>query len=459
MSERVRERLSGAQIDKQFDSISQGGYIRTTPTTSPRSSRNLSKYDAEDRSITSTKDALSSSPASPGAGSFQGDEELEGTSVTSTPHSPFRTSPEATTKLKENRQTTTTRPPPILKKSSPGSRPSLKSFSVLSPTSQELCSTAGVGNEETATFDDDPTPTESLDPIAGKSARKATTTRFNEEVAVSIPKASTVSRLSGGRLSGESSQRSGRRNPIVVASTGASKRRPPIIRQRSSQASSFGGSKEPPSRSSSSPNLARSMKPTYTTTAKSPSQEAEAEGSSARRLRAASPHPSKRRKRQSPTPPSTKETAEDFGDEDGETQEWSRKHSSGPMLVEDIANANSETSKPLVDPGFRSKFEDRTRLSNRSFTNISSVTRKSTTAAPTAASFQASGMLDTGQGTSIAGSPRGKGAFKNETIPLKAPASAGPEPPADASQPLPRTKSQLTLLLEREKNRSASQED
>ena len=463
MSERVRERLSGAQIDKQFDSISQGGYIRTTPTTSPRSSKNLSNYDAQDRSITSTKDALSNSPASPGAGLLQGDEELEGTSVTSTPHSPFRTSPEATTKLKENRQTKTTRPPPILKKSSPGSRPSSNSFSVLFPTSQELWSTAGVGNEEAATFDDDPTPTESLDPIAGKSARKATTTRFNEEVAVSIPKASTVSRLSGGRLSGESSQRSGRRNPIVVASTGASKRRPPIIRQRSSQASSFSGSKDPPSRSSSSPNLARGMKPTYTTTAKSPSQEAEAEAeaeaSSARRLRAASPHPSKRRKRQSPTPPSTKETAEDFDDEDGETQEWSRKHSSGSMLVEDIANANSETSKPLVDPGFRSKFEDRTRLSNRSFTNISSVTRKSTTAVPTAASFQASGMLDTGQGTSIAGSPRGKAAFQHETIPLKAPASAGPEPPADASQPLPRTKSQLTLLLEREKNRSASQED
>ena len=67
-------------------------------------------------------------------------------------------------------------------------------------------------------------------------------------------------------------------------------------------------------------------------------------------------------------------------------------------------------------------------------------------------------MLDTGQGSSAVGKNRGKEAFKNEIVPLKAPASVGPEPPLDTSQPLLRTKSQLTLLLEREKNRSAGQE-
>ena len=464
MSERVRERLSGAQIDKQFDSISQGGYIRTTPTPSPRSSRSLGSYDTNARSTTSTKSAVASSPASPRARPLQGDEESKGTSITSTPLSPLRTSSEATIITKENRQTTTTRPPPILKKSSPGSHPSSKSSSVLSPASQELWSTASAGNEEAVTFDDDTTPTDSLIPIVGKPARKATTTRFNEEVAVSIPKVSTVSRPSGGRLSGESSSRSGRRNPTVVASTGVSKRRPPIMRQRSSQASSFGASKDPPSRSSSSPNLARSMKPPYTITAQSPSQEAEveAEASSARRLRAASPHPSKHRNGSSPSPPSSEETAQDFGGEDEGTQESSRKPNSGPMLVENIANAGPQTSKPLVDPDFRSKFEDRARPSNRSFPNISSVAHKSTATVPTAASFHALGMLDTGQGTSTAGGPRGKRAFKNEIVPLKAPASAGPEipaeTPAETSQPLPRTKSQLTLLLERGKNRSVGQE-
>lgn len=458
MSDRVRERLSGALIGRQFNSISQGGYIRTTPTPSPRSSRSLGSYDRGARSITSAKSAVSSSPASPKAEPIPPDEKLEGPSVTPSLQSSLQMSSEATTKAKENRQTTTTRPPPILKKLSSGSNRSSKSSSVLSPASREVWSTAGAGNEEAVSLDDDAIPTESLVPIAGKSARKSTTTRFNEEVAVSIPKVSTVSRLSGGRLSGESSQRSGRRNPIVMATAGASKRRPPVMRQRSSQASSFGVSKDAPLRSSSSPNLARSMKPTFTITAKSPSQEAETEASSLRRLRAASPHPSKHRRGSPPSPPSGEEPAVDFGGEDAGAQEPSRNPISGPTLVEEIANANPERSKPLVDPEFRSKFVDKTRPSHRSFTNISTFARKSTAAVPTAASVQALGMLDTGQGTPTAGRNKGKDAFKNEIVALKAPASAGPEPPAGTSQPLPRTKGQLTLLLEREQNRSVGQE-
>ena len=456
MSERIREHLSGAQIDRQFDSISQGGYIRTTPTSSPRSSRSIGSYDTEARSTGPSTDAVLSSPAKPGP--VHGEEERSNISSTPAPQSPSETSQAATINLKENTRTPIARQPPILKKLSSGSNPSSKSSLVLSPASQVLWSTASAGNDEAVTFDSDPTPTEPFVPVAGKSARKSTTTRFNEEVAVSIPKVSTAPRSSSGRLSGESSQRSGRRNPIVVASTGASKKRPPVMRQRSSQASSFGASRDPPSRSSSSPNLARSMKPSHTSTGKSPSQEAEAEASSARRSRAASPHPSKHRRRSPTNPPSSEENAEDFDRDDAGPHEPSTNADSGPTPVDEIANANSELSRPLVDPDFRSKFEDKTRHSNRSFTSISSFARKSSAAVPTAASFQASGMLDTGQDTPIAARNRGKEAFNNEIIPLKAPASAGPEPPTEASQPFPRTKSQLTLLLEREKSRSAGQE-
>ena len=450
MSERIREHLSGAQIDKQFDSICQGGYIRTTPTSSPRSSRSIGSHDIEARSTGPTKDAVLSSPAQ--AGPVHGDEERSNIPSTPTPQSPSETSPEATN-LKENMRTPTARRPPILKKLSSGSNPSSKSSLVLSPAFQGLRSNASAGNDEALTFDDDPTPTDPFVPVTGKSARKSTTTRFNEEVAVSIPKTSTAPRLSSGCLSGESSQRSGRRNPIVVASTGASKKRPPVMRQRSSQASSFGTSKDSPSRTSSSPNLARSMKPNHTSTGKSPSQEAEA--SSARRSRAASPHPSKHRRGSSISLPTSEE---DSGRDDAGPHEPSTNADLGPTPIDEIANANSELPKPLVDPDFRAKFEDKTRHSNRSFTNVSSFARKSSAAVPTAASFQASGMLDTGQDTSTAVRNTGKEAFNNEIIPLKAPASAAPEPPAEASQPLSRTKSQLTLLLEREKNRSAGQE-
>lgn len=444
MSERIRGHLSGADIDKQFDSISQGGYIRTTPTPSPRSSRSIgSSYDTKARPITSTKGAVSSSPAKPGP--VHGEEQLGNTSFLPVPQNPSKMSPEATTSLKENKKTPTARPPPILKKLSSGSKTPSRSSLVLSPSSQGL-SSLGASKDEVVTFDPDPTPSESFVPITGKSARKSTTTRFNEEVAVSIPKVPVASRLSGGRSSGESSQRGRRKSPITVASSGTSKRRPSIMRQRSSQASSSGASKDPPLRSSSSPNLARSMKLNHANIGQSPSQEAEA--SSSRRSRAASPHLSKHRRLSSTSAPSSEEDTEDLSGDDTGSQEPSTN-----TLVEEIANANAEQSKSLVDPDFRSRFEDKKRPPTRSFTNISSFARKSSAVVPTAASFEASGMLDTGQGTLTAAG--GRDTFNNEIVPLKAPASAGPGPSIEASQPLPRTKSQLTLLLDREKNRSA----
>ena len=446
MSERIRGRLSGAAIEKQFDSISQGGYIRTTPTPSPRSSRNISSYDTEARSTASTKGSSSSSQAKPGP--VDDEVQLGNTSFLPVPQSSSEMSPEATAGLKENRRSPTTRPLPILKKLSSGSKTSSRSSLVLSPASQGL-SGAGAGNDEAVPFEDNPTPSESLVPIAGKSARKSTTTRFNEEVAVSIPKVSTASRLAGGRSSGESSQRAGRKNPTIVTSSGASKRRPSILQQNSSQAPSSGASKDPPLRSSSSSNLARSIKPNHTNTGQSPSQEAEA--SSSRRSRAASPYPSKHRMPSSTSPPSSEKDMEDFSGDDA--QEPSTSSNAVHTPVEEIANATSEFSKSLMDPDFESRFEDENRPPNQSFTNISSFARKSSAVMPTAASFEASDMLDTGQGALTAA--RGRDAFNNEIIPLKAPASAGPGPPAEASQPLPRTKSQLTLLLEREKNRSA----
>lgn len=433
MNDRIRGHLSGAVIDKQFDSISQGGHIGS--------------YDTGARSTASTKGAVSSSPAK--ARPVHGEEQPGNTS----PQGPSDLSLKATTGRNENRRIPIARPPPILKKLSSGSKTSSRSSLVLSPASQGL-SSAGASNDEAVTFDDDPTSSKSFVPIAGKSARKSTTTRFNEEVAVSIPKVSIASRLSGGRSSGESSSRTGRKNPILVASSGTSKRRPSIMRQKSSQAPSTGASKDSPLRNSSSPNLARSMKPNHTNIGQSPSQEAEA--SSSRRSRASSPYPSKHPRLSSTSQPSSEEDVEDFSGDDAGPQEPSTNSNLGHTPVKGLANAASEPSKSLVDPDFRSRFENKNAPPNRSFTNISSFARKSSAVVPTAASFEASGMLDTGQGTLTAA--RGKDAFNNEIIPLKAPASAGPGPPAEASQPLPRTKSQLTLLLEREKNRSAGKE-
>jgi hypothetical protein len=68
-------------------------------------------------------------------------------------------------------------------------------------------------------------------------------------------------------------------------------------------------------------------------------------------------------------------------------------------------------------------------------------------------------MMESGQPIISAGRSKGRDAFRNITAPLKAPAAAGPEESSDEDpQPLRRTKSQLTLLLEKEKNRSTSHE-
>ena len=191
----------------------------------------------------------------------------------------------------------------------------------------------------------------------------------------------------------------------------------------------------------------------------------EAEAATAKQARAASPHPSKSRipPPPPPDPSSSEESSDDSdeGEEEAQRPTASRKGKS-KAIEEDFESSGEEMSeapKPLVDPDFRSKFIGKTRSAQGSFTNLPSLLRKSAAAAPTSASYQAAGMMESGQLTTSAGRGKGRDAFRNVTAPLKAPAAAGPEGFNDEdAQPLPRTKSQLTLLLEREKNRSTSHE-
>ena len=189
-----------------------------------------------------------------------------------------------------------------------------------------------------------------------------------------------------------------------------------------------------------------------------PSQEAEA--ASVRRARAASPHPSKHRIPLPPDPLSSEEPSDDTDEGEAESQGSTVNPKGKSMAVEDDSESSSdeksEAPKPLVDPDFRSKFIGKTRSAQGSFANLPSLLRKSAAAAPTSASYQAAGMMESGQPTSSAGRGKGRDAFTNVTAPLKAPAAAGPD---EDPQPLPRTKSQLTSLLERGKNRSTSQDE
>lgn len=461
-SERIRDRLSGTEVAVQFSSINEGGYIRTTPTPSPRSSRSLQNYYKAARPESHPPSAPSMPPStSVESGPLSSEVGLEGRSVTPTMTSPSTVAAKKDSVPKENRKietTTTTRPPPILKKSSSESSDSSKTSTHASSKDRDTQPGTGAEDDDAVAIDDDSAIGDRVIPIIRKvgPSRRSTTTRFNEEVAVSIPKFSTsVPRALGDnrprRSSGDStsSQRSGKRNSGVVASTGANRHRPAVLPRRSSGTASLGNSRNP-----SYSKLARS--PKSSAIAPVPLSSREQIAQSTRRARAASPHPSKERRRLSPSPPRHEEESDD---EATQTQKDVSKAISEASEGTSGDSGDEKCERQLVDPNFRSEFVDRTRSSNRSLTNLPAFARKSSAAIPTAASFQATGTMGSGQSTSSAGRGTGREAFTNVTAPLKAPAAAGPEVAgAEAAEPLPKSKGQLTLLLEREKVRSSGQE-
>ena len=184
-----------------------------------------------------------------------------------------------------------------------------------------------------------------------------------------------------------------------------------------------------------------------------------------KRSRAVSPHPLKDKKPVLQDPHSSEESSDESvkeagvrtrgpsGDTKGrrETTDDDDDEENDDDASEKSGNEKPGALKPLVDPNFRSKFIGKTRSVQGSFTNLPSLLRGSGASAPISTSFQAAGMMDTSP--SIRG--KGREAYTNVVAPLKAsPEAAGDDDP----QPLPRTKSQLTLLLEKERSRSAKQD-
>ena len=456
----------------QFNGINEGGYIRTTPTASPRSSKSLAGHYRHARSERPSFQAHAA-PAAPVAEvrpamDYEG---LQDGSATPTPVSPF-TAAVKTSAVPEGKRRSIdlSRPPPILKTSSSGSSRYFEPSTPPLLSGREVQSrklSRDVDTDVPDEYDDADVP--EGDPVLASTKvpaivrtgpiRRSTVTRFNEEVAVSIPKAapslssSTADKPRRSSADTSGGQRTGKRNPIVVANAGFSRRRPTVLPRRSSGNSSLSAS-----RSSSYSKLARSLKEASINF--DDSSRRETEDLPTRRARAGSPHSSKDRRPRSPGPTSS----EDEVDEDD-------SEGSDPVARTILdPNSNEETSsgavgkptrgsKPLVDPDFRSKFARNDLSSHRSLTSLPAFARKSSAAVPAAASFQASGMMETARVETLAGHSKGRESFTNVTAPLKAPASAGPETVLDDDfKALPKTKSQLTLLLERERARSANQE-
>lgn len=363
-------------------------------------------------------------------------EDDEGT-PTPTPSSPCAQTKRVEDGTREKRRSNLGRPPPILKNA--GSSGSSRSASWKSPamgTSQmsaEAHASEPSENPEKSPTTASPRFSEST---GSPSVPRYVSTRFSEQVTVSTPHVPKSSLGGKGERSSRSlgeGERPRKKDHVVYAGSGAGRKRPIVRRQRSSQTPSSGKA------SPTSPQLGTQQsleiddddEPTMV--------------ASTERRRAVSPDG---RTGKSPTtveaPPDDYE--EPFGNPTGE--ENTRKRT-----TKEHATIGKSASS-LVEPEWRAKLADRTQTQHRSFTNLPSAAWKSTTLAPTAASYQASGMMFPEQATRNDQRGSVRAAFHDEIVPLKAPAPAGPggEDDADDVTPLPRTKSQLTLLLERDKS-------
>lgn len=448
-SQQVQDRLSGQQVAAQFKAINEGGYIRTTPRSSPRSSRSLSSYYSP---ATSYQDSFTSDhpsePSTPpptshtgrdeqsripfakrspqpkagqssltGLKASPGQETDEDGTATPTPSSPFGSTRATSMQSKANRRSLEPKPVPILKKTDSGESRKAQKSAVTSLPNLDASSSAGSQVEESALASDDDTPPQrqTSELTGSPPARKYTATRFSEEVSVSIPK--PTSRNQARRSQGEVSQTTSRRTPVVVASTAASKRKPGLNRQRSSQSSQTKPLPSPPN-----PGSRRRSAATTPVTGQSPSKS----GVSGSRKG---------------SPPSSDE--DHSSDNSGPAGlEMTYAGVSGKKTTNQLASSIVPQSQPALAA--------RAQPQHRSFTNLSALDRKSSAVTAAAASYQASGLLDYGQPPVGFGRGSGRDAFRNEIVPLKAPAPAAPgDSDNEARTSLPRTKSQLALLLER----------
>ncbi|KAL8653131.1 MAG: hypothetical protein Q9210_002285 [Variospora velana] len=380
-SRRLLDDMSGTLVAANFSKISEGGYIRTTPTQSPRSSRNLGPNYEPHRRDDSSQPRLPS-PLSQNEDSHGGD---EGGDAEET----------ETETSSSNKKKLPLRPPPILKKSRKASAP--RADHDLPPSSQPGRPLAAESYGDAMLGDDAPTQAGKMQ--ATSLERSAKTARFTaEEVSLISPSYSTTKENEADDSKGK--QKQSRRRAAVVASTSSSKRRP-IMRQRSSQTSS-----------SSASHLQPEL-------------------------------PLDDRVRQKPLPADLRETASSDSARISSVGE-------GEISGEQIDTAKTETSHAvdggrLAYPGPQFRSGTQPLPSHFSSTSLS---KKSTAAAAASASYQASGIMDVGLGTraGLSRSFDAEVASENHLPPV-----AGVSRPYANAQTLPRSKSQLTLLLQRDR--------
>ena len=411
----IRDRIRGRQVAALFSSISEGGFIRTTPTQSPRNSRSIGNFRTPipDRSPT-TSPPLTLGPSSSGPFS-SGKAQDHGKQSIASVQGPSPTSSTPVSTSKEGKSPVTLQP--ILKKPSAGSAIKLNtSARILSPPPAGIRRATGSSSQLTHA-------------TSNSSSNKGPgTIRFDSKTKsppVDAPVSTAQSTEKSTRSQEQASPKSSRKKATFIVGAGPSKKRPVAVRQRSSQSSSSAASSvaSPPP---PGPNAAAEQRSHVDVRSGSGVSVQPKRSSLTKASGSSSPHPTKQGQ---PAPR-------------GESpEEESSEASGGDARGEASDDGNQgENKSPLVDPNFRSKFVDRTQPGQRSFAALSSLASKSTAVAAAPASYQAAGML----GLGVPPHPAGRGKSRVE-LPEKAVSSDTDD------QGLTRTKSQLTLLLAKDR--------
>ncbi len=379
-----------------FSKISEGGYIRTTPTQSPRSSRSLGTFHTAQEV---GRPNVSPGPVpsiSPSDGSSSPDDDGTGDAE--------ETETESTAAGKKRLPP---RPPPILKKPK----------SISPPETLQVPDLADEVHRRAAAPGPRPADSTRQHLQARSLERSGKTARFSTDEVQSShllpPSADADVKVDDGTTQPQAKSKllSSRRRAAVVAATGVSRRRP-IMRQRSSQSSSSSASVTTLSQMRVEPVLAGA---TVNDTS----------------LRVGSSFPPRSMQQ-------TMRCAE---------RPLEQKR---PIAATAGSSTTSKHDRP-TDLHSRPKAGSRTTTSHTSFTSLPSILIKSSAAAAPA-SYQATGLMDLGhQG--------GFGADRESSGYVKPDDHSNPDAGASESnkQPLPRTKSQLTMLLQKDRTSSRDQ--
>ncbi|KAL8780169.1 MAG: hypothetical protein Q9194_001064 [Teloschistes cf. exilis] len=412
-SDRLWGRINGNRVAAIFGKISEGGYIRTTPTQSPRSSRSLGTFrrthGSQEQDTTPPSDSAGPTPNAtqpPGKG--------DGGNV----------GQPMTESVSASRKRLPPRPSPILRRTKPTSL--LSSPRDVDLVLQHRKDAAEADAYERPSFgtlslglapqpNDPDGPTKVGRKPSGQSGGKNTRFTINEGDPRNLtqPMGEEADDTESQDTHGRSSQRTSRRKATMVANVAASKRKL-VVRQRSLQSSS------------SSASVTSTPPEIEPTTAQAPRRVSSAINASVKTESGISTM-LKRQRTQQEEPETNQETS--------------------PDAAAPAKRALGRDQDMKLGP--RRQLSSRAQPSHPSLTSLPSILKKPSAATVTSAPYQASGTLDLGQQTR----------HVEEQLYEESMAESSKQPPscdnsrtkqlAGGEQAMSRSKSQLALLLQK----------